>query len=90
MPQWWRDKLHGSDFVINDECWESFELFRFCSTQWRTSATGARTGLDYAAVHSIASVWGCADRQTMENIRYLETGALIQYMGKPLESIIDG
>lgn len=90
MPDWWKERLRGADIVINDECWQAFEIFSFCSTQWRTSATGGRTGLDYTAVYTIAKVWGCADKQTMDYIRYLEAGAIMQYLGKNPESLLDG
>lgn len=90
VPQWWKDRLRGTDCIINDECWEAYELFDFCGTQWRTSATGGRTGLDYTAVCAVATSWGCADRQTLDYVRHLEIGALTKYNGKTLEFLFDG
>jgi len=61
-----------------------------CGTQWRMSPTGHRTGLDYTAVIALADVMGCKTPDTLNFIRYLELGAIMAYMGKTLESVLNG
>lgn len=72
------------------ECWPAFELYEQCGTQWRYTMTGARSGLDYAAVCALAHIRGVADPQTLEFVRYLEMGALTAHYGKELEYILNG
>lgn len=79
-----------ADYEIHHECWDAFELFQSCATQWRTGEAGMRIGLDYSAVVAVAGVYGIADRVNIDYVRYLELGALASYMGKDLEYVLDG
>jgi len=85
-PEWL--KRHKADFLIHDECWEAWELYQFCGTQWRVAPMGGRVGLDYAAVVAVAQFRGCKP-DVMEQVRYLEMGALIAYANKDLEAVLD-
>lgn len=79
-----------SPFVINYDDWDAYQLFLMCFTQWRENYAGKRTGLDYAAVISLAKIMGMASSDTITGVRCLETGALAAYMGKTLEFLLDG
>jgi hypothetical protein len=50
---------------------------------------GQRIGLDYTAVVAVARFCG-HDHTVLIDIRHLELGAMIAYMGKDLESVLDG
>lgn len=52
----WRDEDQCELWVDHVE---SVELFRHCSSQWRTAAHVV-VGLDYAGVHAIAGMLGVA------------------------------
>jgi hypothetical protein len=90
IPDWWKERLRGTVCIINDECWTAFELFQMCGTQWRVSPMGHRTGLDYTAVIALADVMGCKDQDTINYIRYLELGAIMAYMDKNIEAVLNG
>lgn len=38
------------DYLVLPENWKAIELLRACSTQWRYTAIGHRTGLHYGGV----------------------------------------
>jgi Phage related hypothetical protein (DUF1799) len=90
VPDWWKARMRGSDFYLNYDYWPAFDLFRRCSTQWRVSPMGQRTGLDYSAVLSLAMLYGVNDHDTFDQVQSLELGALAAYMGKTLESLLNG
>lgn len=50
---------------------------------------GERIGLDYTAIVSVATFMGFKP-EVMQQVRYLEIGALIAYRGKELETVLDG
>ena len=84
------ERYAPTDFIVFYENWPAFQLFEQCVTQWRFTPTGQKAGLDYTAVIALATVRGCADTQTLENVRNLELGALACHYGKTLEFITDG
>ena len=62
---------------LHTEIIESYNLFGDLETQWRVSATGAITGLDYAAVPFVMDAHGLMDkRNTLRDLRLLESPAI--------------
>ena len=62
---------------LHTEIIESYNLFGDLETQWRVSATGAITGLDYAAVPFVMDAHGITDkRHTLRDLRLLEAAAI--------------
>lgn len=56
------------------ENWPAVRLFVALSTQWRRAGmTGARTGLDYAAIAPTAALTGIeTDPETMQRLQFME------------------
>lgn len=88
LPESWLKK-NDPDFYVHYECWDAFQLFQSCMTQWRISPMGDRIGLDYTAVVSVAQFMG-HDRDVFQQVRYLELGAMMAYGGKDIEALLDG
>lgn len=88
LPDEWL-KRDNPNFEVYPECWDAFELFQMCATQWRISPMGERTGLDYTAVIALAKYLKHKPDIFMQ-VRYLELGAMTAYSGKELEVLIDG
>jgi len=86
-PEWL--KRVDPEVIVDYDCWDAFQLFQTCITQWRIAPMGERIGLDYTAVVCMAQFLGHPP-EIMQQIRYLELGALTAYGGKALESILDG
>ena len=82
MPAAMREHLYGSNqdgLEVWPENWRAVTLFCFAATQWRRSDTGARLGLDYAAVGIIFEMHRIPPRQhasLIADIRLIEFGAL--------------
>lgn len=88
LPPEWISR-HRADFFVHDECWDAWELYMMCGTQWRVAPMGGRIGLDYSAVVALAQYQGHPP-DIMQQIRYIEMGALIAYGGKDLEAVLNG
>lgn len=77
-----RDDIESAqgDTVVWQEHRVVTEVFSALNTQWRTSMTGAATGLDYAAVLPVLDLMGIpqADRLPLFNdLRVMESEALV-------------
>lgn len=77
-------RLYGgeeSDYLpvieLHAEIIESYNLFGDLETQWRVSAAGSLTGLDYSAVPFVMDAHGITEkRYTLRDLRVLEAAAL--------------
>lgn len=70
--------------MVEEDNRPAWEVFEFCSTQWRYLAGMGGvtpTGLDYAAVAAVMGLLGVADaRDCLDRVRLLE-GAALDEMG---------
>lgn len=79
----------GEVFYLWPENLPAWSLFMDCGTQWRSDASGSRTGLDYQGVHIVMVEWhGLAPRKRRERwgaIRLLERACLQAWSEKRQE-----
>jgi hypothetical protein len=75
----WFGETADEGLEIWPENWLAIQLFCFCATQWNYLETGARTGLNYAAVQAVFTMQQIPARlhgRLMSDIRLIELGAL--------------
>ena len=82
-------KPKDTNFYVHHECWDAFEVFRTCYSQWRLTGIGDRYALDYTAIVCVAQFMG-HDPGILQEIRFLEIGALAAFNGRDLETLIYG
>ena len=84
-------EVESKNFTVNHSNWPAFDLFSLCLTQWHTSPTGQRTGLDYQALFAIAKVIGVkTSRRLLDKIRCLEAGAMYAMNDQDISELLDG
>ena len=87
LPESYRKRAQADVFVLNYECWPAFEVFQFCSTQWNFNPVGGRSGLNYPSVVSVAEVKKLDVETILEQVHYLELGALMAYNGADVSKL---
>lgn len=88
-----RQEVEELEFTINRENWKAWLIFQDCATQWRVNDyNGEARGLDYVTVISIMrDVYGVPKknmRPTLQQVKYVERGALGGMRGVPLDELI--
>ena len=73
------DAIDNSDCFIWEENWEAFSVFARMKTQWRYSAAGTPTGLDYLLFDKLCERMGVAEEdigETLDKLQVLEEAAI--------------
>lgn len=73
------DAIDSSDCLVWEENWNAFQIFSRMKTQWRYSAAGTPTGLDYLLFDKLCARIGVSKSdvgETLDKLQVLENAAI--------------